>query len=82
MRCNSTGKDSSVSLNRICIFLLFLSFFYIFWALLGRVQKVTMHLQNKAGFEITAGQRTMCGLIGELTGHPFVSNAAAFVLLS
>lgn len=41
-----------------------------------------MHLQNKAGFEITAGQRTMCGLIGELTGHPFVSNAAAFVLLS
>ena len=25
-----------------------------------------------AGLEITAGQRTMSGMIGELTGQPFV----------
>ena len=34
------------------------------------VMQVTLHVTS--GLEITAGQRTMSGLIGELTGQPFV----------
>ena len=33
---------------------------------------VVLIVESKAGLEITAGQQTMSGLIGELTGQPFV----------
>ena len=35
--------------------------------------KVQLYMYTvNSGLEITAGQRTMSGLIGELTGQPFV----------